>query len=121
MGAALGGAALTGIALVVAVPPWNVAGLAWIAFWPLLRNLRDRPFAVRLAAGSLAGMVWSVGTVWPWLYPATRAHLAATAAGATGWTLLAAWIWDRLTGALPGLSAVEIAETCTSRCLYRPR
>ncbi len=35
--------------------------------------------------------------------------------------LLAAWIWDRLSGALPGLSAVEIAETCTSRCLYRPR
>jgi 6-pyruvoyltetrahydropterin/6-carboxytetrahydropterin synthase len=33
--------------------------------------------------------------------------------------LLAAWIWDRLIGALPGLSAVEIAETCTSRCLYR--
>ena len=35
--------------------------------------------------------------------------------------LLAAWIWDRLRRALPGLSAVEIAETCTSRCLYRPR
>ena len=27
--------------------------------------------------------------------------------------------WERLVGALPGLSAVEIAETCTSRCIYR--
>ena len=32
---------------------------------------------------------------------------------------LAIWVWERLVGALPGLSAVEIAETCTSRCIYR--
>jgi 6-pyruvoyltetrahydropterin/6-carboxytetrahydropterin synthase len=34
--------------------------------------------------------------------------------------LLAAWIWEKLIVQLPGLSAIEIAETCTSRCLYRP-
>jgi 6-pyruvoyltetrahydropterin/6-carboxytetrahydropterin synthase len=33
--------------------------------------------------------------------------------------LLAAWIWDRLVDVLAGLSAVEVAETCTSGCRYR--
>ncbi len=33
--------------------------------------------------------------------------------------LIARWIWDRLSGELPGLSAVEVAETCTSGCIYR--
>jgi 6-pyruvoyltetrahydropterin/6-carboxytetrahydropterin synthase len=33
--------------------------------------------------------------------------------------LLAAWIWERLTPALPGLARVEVAETCTTRCVYR--
>jgi 6-pyruvoyltetrahydropterin/6-carboxytetrahydropterin synthase len=33
--------------------------------------------------------------------------------------LLAMWIWERLSGALPGLAAVEVAETCSSRCTYR--
>jgi 6-pyruvoyltetrahydropterin/6-carboxytetrahydropterin synthase len=32
--------------------------------------------------------------------------------------LLARWIWERLSPALPGLSAVVIGETCTSRCIY---
>jgi 6-pyruvoyltetrahydropterin/6-carboxytetrahydropterin synthase len=32
---------------------------------------------------------------------------------------LARWIWDRLRPALPWLSEVVIAETCTSRCIYR--
>lgn len=89
----LGGALATGIALMLAAPPWNVAGLAWVAFAPLLRMIRDRPFGVRLAAGALAGVVWSVSTVWPWLFPATRAHLAASAIGAAAWTLVAAWLW----------------------------
>jgi 6-pyruvoyltetrahydropterin/6-carboxytetrahydropterin synthase len=36
--------------------------------------------------------------------------------------LLAMWIWERLTGGLDdraALTAVEVAETCTSRCVYR--
>lgn len=33
--------------------------------------------------------------------------------------VLAAWIWRRLQPRLPGLSAVEVAETCTSGCIYR--
>jgi 6-pyruvoyltetrahydropterin/6-carboxytetrahydropterin synthase len=33
--------------------------------------------------------------------------------------LLATWIWQRLVEKLPGLIAVEIAETCTCRCVYR--
>jgi 6-pyruvoyltetrahydropterin/6-carboxytetrahydropterin synthase len=33
--------------------------------------------------------------------------------------LLAAWIWERLAPGLPGLAAVEVAETCTARCVYR--
>lgn len=32
---------------------------------------------------------------------------------------LAAWIWERLKPALPLLSEVSVAETCTSRCVYR--
>ena len=32
---------------------------------------------------------------------------------------LARWIWQRLKPALPGLSKVVIAETCTSGCVYR--
>ena len=31
---------------------------------------------------------------------------------------LAAYIWEALRPALPGLSAVVIHETCTSRCIY---
>ena len=33
--------------------------------------------------------------------------------------VLARWIWERLTGSLPGLSAVLVRETCTSGCTYR--
>ncbi|HEX6551099.1 MAG TPA: 6-carboxytetrahydropterin synthase QueD [Gammaproteobacteria bacterium] len=32
---------------------------------------------------------------------------------------LARWIWQRLKPALPALSKVVIAETCTSGCIYR--
>ena len=32
--------------------------------------------------------------------------------------VLARWIWERLTGSLPGLSAVLVRETCTSGCTY---
>lgn len=33
--------------------------------------------------------------------------------------VLAQWIWNRLTPALPGLSQVVVRETCTSGCAYR--
>lgn len=32
---------------------------------------------------------------------------------------LAVWIWDRLKPALPLLSEIKVAETCTSCCVYR--
>jgi 6-pyruvoyltetrahydropterin/6-carboxytetrahydropterin synthase len=32
---------------------------------------------------------------------------------------LCRWIWQRLIGHLPQLSAVEIRETCTTGCVYR--
>jgi 6-pyruvoyltetrahydropterin/6-carboxytetrahydropterin synthase len=32
---------------------------------------------------------------------------------------IARWIWTRLKPSLPGLSSVEIRETCTSGCIYR--
>jgi 6-pyruvoyltetrahydropterin/6-carboxytetrahydropterin synthase len=32
---------------------------------------------------------------------------------------LSRWIWERLVGALPGLSQVVVRETCTSGCIYR--
>ena len=32
---------------------------------------------------------------------------------------IARWIWQRLADKLPGLSRVEIKETCTSGCIYR--
>lgn len=31
---------------------------------------------------------------------------------------LARWIWERLAPRLPGLAAIVIHETCTSRCVY---
>lgn len=31
---------------------------------------------------------------------------------------LAAWLWERLAPALPGLCRVEVKETCTSGCRY---
>lgn len=33
--------------------------------------------------------------------------------------IVARWIWQRLKPALPTLSKVVIAETCTSGCIYR--
>lgn len=33
--------------------------------------------------------------------------------------VLAMWVWERLVPRLPNLAAVEIAETCTTRCVYR--
>ena len=33
--------------------------------------------------------------------------------------VLARWIWQRLADRLPGLSMVEVRETCTSGCRYR--
>lgn len=32
---------------------------------------------------------------------------------------LAIWIWDRLKPALPMLTEVAVAETCTASCVYR--
>jgi 6-pyruvoyltetrahydropterin/6-carboxytetrahydropterin synthase len=32
---------------------------------------------------------------------------------------LARWIWRRLDGRLPGLSAIVVHETCAARCIYR--
>lgn len=32
--------------------------------------------------------------------------------------VLAAWIWERLRGALRGLSEIVVEETCTSGCRY---
>lgn len=33
--------------------------------------------------------------------------------------VLARWIWHRLVGGLPNLTAVQVRETCTSGCIYR--
>src|SRR5205807_270452 len=33
--------------------------------------------------------------------------------------VLARWIWKRVAGELPLLSAVAVQETCTARCIYR--
>ncbi len=32
---------------------------------------------------------------------------------------IAIWIWKKLKPKLPRLVAVEVAETCTARCIYR--
>lgn len=31
---------------------------------------------------------------------------------------LAAWIWDRLLGSMPGLWRLTVHETCNARCIY---
>jgi len=46
--------------------------LAWFAPWLLLRAVGGRSWRPRLALASLAGLVWSLGTVGSWLYPAAR-------------------------------------------------
>ena len=33
--------------------------------------------------------------------------------------VIAAWIWQRLKPSLPILNEVQVAETCTARCVYR--
>jgi 6-pyruvoyltetrahydropterin/6-carboxytetrahydropterin synthase len=33
--------------------------------------------------------------------------------------VLARWIWGRLHPSLPGLSSIEVRETCTTGCVYR--
>jgi len=33
--------------------------------------------------------------------------------------VLARWLWERIAPALPGLSAIEVHETCTSGVTYR--
>jgi 6-pyruvoyltetrahydropterin/6-carboxytetrahydropterin synthase len=35
--------------------------------------------------------------------------------------MIAKWVWDRLSPALPGLALVTVHETCTSRCEYRAK
>ena len=32
---------------------------------------------------------------------------------------IAKWIWDRLQPEIPQLTAIEVAETCNARCVYR--
>lgn len=32
---------------------------------------------------------------------------------------LAIWVWQRLETSLPGLSMVQVRETCTAGCCYR--
>jgi 6-pyruvoyltetrahydropterin/6-carboxytetrahydropterin synthase len=32
--------------------------------------------------------------------------------------ILCRWIWDRISGTLPGLSIVVVHETCTTGCIY---
>ena len=32
---------------------------------------------------------------------------------------IAVWIWEQLKPSFPLLTAVEVAETCTARCIYR--
>jgi len=32
---------------------------------------------------------------------------------------LARWIWQRLSADVPGLTAIEVRETCNSGCVYR--
>ena len=33
--------------------------------------------------------------------------------------VLAAWLWERVAPALPGLSQLVVKETCTTGCVYR--
>src|SRR5439155_891486 len=83
-------AAVSGLALAASFPPMGLSLLAWFAPWPLLRALGGRPWRARLALASLAGLLWSLGTVGSWLYPAAREHLAAGPLAAAALTVAAA-------------------------------
>ncbi len=67
--------------------------LVFVAPWPLLAAVQGRSAVRRLALGSLAGLVWAECTVFPWLYPAARSHLAAGPLAAVGLAGGAAWLY----------------------------
>jgi apolipoprotein N-acyltransferase len=74
-------------------PPLGLGPLAFVACWPLFAAVRSRSLARRLGLGALAGMVWGCGTVFAWLYPAARGHLASGPIVASLFTAGAAWAY----------------------------
>lgn len=76
--------------------------------------------------GSPAGMVQDFGDVSAVVKPLLESHLdhyflnETTGLENPTSEELARWIYERIASELPGLTAVEIAETCTCRCRYTP-
>jgi len=55
--------------------------------------LRGRRWRTRLGLGAATGIVWSLGLVGFWLYPAVEEHLATGPLAATTLTVAAAWTY----------------------------
>lgn len=100
-------AVMTGVLLVVAGPPFDVPGAAWIGFAPLLATLRAARCGEAAALGALAGGVaWSgitygIARYHPALFPLTgllaAGIVAAFALGAAG-MVRAPWLVVRVLG-----------------------
>ncbi|TMA37817.1 MAG: apolipoprotein N-acyltransferase [Deltaproteobacteria bacterium] len=55
--------------------------------------LRRRGWGMRLGLGAVTGIVWSLGLVGFWLYPAVEEHLATGPLAAAALTIAAAWTY----------------------------
>lgn len=62
-----------------------------------------------------------IGVVWAPLQAVLDHHYLNEVPGLDNPTSehLARWIWRRIKPGLPGLSQVQVRETCTSGCVYR--
>jgi 6-pyruvoyltetrahydropterin/6-carboxytetrahydropterin synthase len=78
------------------------------------------------ANGSTAGMLIDYGTLSALIKPIVEEHLdhyhLNDSLGLANPTSeeIARWLYNRLKPVLPMLVAVEIEETCTSKCRYQP-
>lgn len=63
-----------------------------------------------------------IDTAWAPLFQVLDHHFLNEIPGLENPTseVLALWIFERLSDDLPGLSAVEISETCQESCIYTP-
>ena len=79
-----------------------------------------------ISSGSSAGMVEDFGDISKVVKPLIEEKLdhyylnESTGIENPTSEKLAKWIYEQLIGRVPDLYAIELAETCTCRCLYAP-
>lgn len=92
------------------------------------RRLHGHSFAVRIylqgSVGRQSGWVMDFADIHEAFMPVYREldhHYLNEVDGLNNPTSenIARWIWERLSPRLPGLSRIELRETCTAGCVYR--